>query len=150
MPQYLKDAGTWRQFILHQKDAGVWRVALGALKDAGVWRNFGEAFSVSGNATVFGICSNGQTNTNPCTATTNAAGVTGHGGSGNYTYSWAYISGTTATVDSPSSGNTTFSRSANGNNSQHSGVYRCTVTDTGLGQSLTFDVTVTTEHDNNN
>ena len=149
MPQYVKDAGVWRQFILWVKDAGVWRTVIGSVKDANAWRNFGELFNITGNNSVFGLCNNGQANTSPCGATTGGANVVGHGGTGVYTYSWAFVSGETFTVNSPSSGNTTFSKTAAGNNSQHSGVYRCTVTDTGLGQQLTKDVSVVTEHTNN-
>jgi hypothetical protein len=57
------------------------------------------------------------------------------------------LSGTTATVNSPSAAATTFSRTATGTQTL-SGWYRCTVTDS-TSRTATVDVYVSTTHTNN-
>lgn len=86
------------------------------------------------------------------TVTTDTVTITPSGGVGPYTYSWAYVSGSTFTVNSPSSAATSFTKTAaaptiDGNFNRFTGVYRCTVTDTGNGNvQNTIDVNVTTDH----
>jgi len=64
----------------------------------------------------------------PQVIATDPAVVTYTGGDGSSpTYSWAWVSGDTFTVASPSSASTTFSRST-GRLTQYSGIYRCTLT----------------------
>jgi hypothetical protein len=79
------------------------------------------------------------------TATTNAATVTAGGGVPVYTYAWEYVSGDTATVNSPTSATTTFTRTA-ATNSSKSGLYRCVVTDHNGSTVATSNVTVNTTH----
>lgn len=84
--------------------------------------------------------------------TTPATTVSTSGGVGPFTYSWSYVSGDTFTVNSPSSASTTFTRLANAPTvpdtfNTRSGVYRCTITDTGdASYQTTQDVTITTYH----
>lgn len=73
------------------------------------------------------------------TVITNPATVTPAGGLGPYTYSWARISGTYGTANSPTSATTTFYATPPSNTIQTS-VFRCTVTDS-LGSTATADVT---------
>lgn len=83
------------------------------------------------------------------TATTDPTTVTPTGGVAPYTYSWAFVSGNTATINSPTSATTTFTRSVfldtAGQSVFRTGVYRCTVTDS-ASQTATADVTVETTH----
>lgn len=53
--------------------------------------------------------------------------ATPRGGSGSYTYAWAYTSGDTFGVSASTSATTTFSKG--GLTGTYSGVYTCTVTD---------------------
>jgi len=86
-------------------------------------------------------------------ATTNSTTVSAVGGSGSYTYAWAFVagSGTSAVANSPSARTTNFTRtSAAGNSStpdkNYTGSFRCTVTDTAGGRTATVDVVVNTMH----
>lgn len=103
-------------------------------------------FKVTGPASVAG---NGQQlGAGDITAVTGAATVTATGGDSPYTYSWTYVSGTEATVYSPTSNSTQFARTVYVNIAQSinlSGVYRCTVTDN-IGRVASVDVTVQTTH----
>lgn len=101
--------------------------------------------SISGN--VSGGC--GSPGSGNCSATTAGATITPANGSGSYTYSWIYVSGTVANVNFPTSATSTFNRSGaktlGGN--VIVGTYRGRVTDTVTG--LTSDTptfTVTTIH----
>lgn len=102
-------------------------------------------------ASVSGYGSTGSSGGNVA-VTTDAATVSTSGGVGPFTYSWAHVSGDTFTVNSASSASTTFSKtmaapSIDGTSNISSGVYRCTITDTGdSSYQTTKDVTVTTEH----
>lgn len=78
------------------------------------------------------------------------AAVTGTYGGGNspWTVAWSYVSGTTATVNSPTSLGTTFTRTATvaiGQTINLTGVYKVTITDN-LGRIVTGNVTVNTSH----
>ena len=81
------------------------------------------------------------------TATTPSTTVTPSGGIVPYTYAWAFVSGSAATVNSATSATTTFSRTVfidnPGQQIFRTGVYRCTVTDF-VGRTATADVTVET------
>lgn len=106
-------------------------------------------FRVSGGSTaVFGAGS--RLGAGSVAATTNAAsGGTVEGGQSPYSFSWEYVSGTAATINSPNSGTTTFSRSASvlvGEMITRTGVYRCKITD---GNGIVIygpNCTVTTQH----
>lgn len=78
------------------------------------------------------------------TATTVFSGyvtINASGGSGNYTWSWARVSGDTSiTCESPNASTTRFRRTINFTNAYYEAVWRCTLSD---GTStLTFNVTV--------
>jgi hypothetical protein len=73
---------------------------------------------------------------------TNSVTVTAHGGSGSYTYAWAYTSGDTFNVTSPTSATTTFSKG--GATGMYNGVQTCTVTDA-AGFSVPVAVNVQVE-----
>lgn len=108
-------------------------------------RRLSTPLTASKSGDVSGSCSQLATS---CSATTTSVTVTPVGGTAPYTYAWSYVSGTTATVTSPTAASTTFSRSASsstGAGSSYNGVYRCTVTDS-LSNTATVDVTVTTTH----
>lgn len=63
--------------------------------------------------------------------TTDAATVTVAGGTGPFTYAWAYVSGfASLTTNSPTSATTTFSGTISLLGQDRSAVYRCTITDT--------------------
>lgn len=62
------------------------------------------------------------------------------GGTPGYTYAWTYVSGSSYTINSPSSAATTFTTTVSVGSSK-TGTYRCTVTD-GVGGTAYFDITV--------
>lgn len=74
--------------------------------------------------------------------TTASRTATASGGATPYvSYAWAWVSGDTFTVDSPSAATTTFSGS--GNNETKQGVYKCTVTDSDTNTAEdTLNVTI--------
>ena len=84
---------------------------------------------------VSGIDPNGP----PYSSTTDVATAMAYGGSGSFTYAWTKTSGTTVTVDSPTSASTTFTSTASGN---VTAVYRCTVTDTVTSATAYAEVSV--------
>ena len=68
------------------------------------------------------------------------------GGVGPYTYSWALVSGDSFTINSPNAASTSFGAShlCADPPAVYTGVYRCTITDTGdSNYQTTQDVTVT-------
>ena len=99
-------------------------------------------------ATVTGTGFTGSPNGN-VSATTGAATVTVTG-TGTFAYAWAHVSGDNAGINSPAAAATTFTRlagagsSVGGSSRTYSGVFRCTVTQSGV--SRTVDVTVQTTH----
>jgi hypothetical protein len=98
-------------------------------------------------STVTGSCE--RIGPGTCTATTSSATASGSGGVPTYTYAWEYVSGTTATINSPTSATTTFTRSALTSTfpgTSYSGLYRCKVTDHDGTEVYTSNVTVTTTH----
>lgn len=62
--------------------------------------------------------------------TTDAVTATVTGGTGPFTYAWAYVSGDSFTINSPTSATTTYTGSITVLGQSKYGVYRCTVTDT--------------------
>lgn len=112
----------------------------------------GAAFTAEASPTT--VSGNGSTAVagGNCNATTGSTTVTPRNGSGSYTYSWAYLSGSSATINTPTAASTTFTRNAAAGPSSgdpirnYSGTFRCTVTDTVSGQTATADVTVNTTH----
>lgn len=77
---------------------------------------------------------------------TNSVTITQSGGVGPFTYSWAYLSGDNATINSPSAATTSLNTSGLAADPAlvKNGVFRCTVTDTGNGnQTATIDVNFT-------
>lgn len=103
--------------------------------------------SISGN--VSGGC--GSPGPGNCSATTIGATITPANGSGSYSYSWIYVSGTVANVNFPTSATTTFTRSGAKTTDGNviAGTYRGRVTDTVTGLTAdTATFTVTTIHTN--
>lgn len=72
-------------------------------------------------------------------ATSAAATGLGSGGAGGYTYAWTYVSGSSYTINSPSSAATTFTTTLIAG-AYKTGVYRCTVTSGGV--TATADIQV--------
>lgn len=68
-------------------------------------------------------------------------------GVGPYSYAWAYVSGDSFTINSPSAATTTFSKTGAVVGTAYSGTYRCTATDSTGGTPLTAtaDIVVTIE-----
>lgn len=85
-----------------------------------------------------------------CSAATGSTTVTVYNGSGNYTYSWAFVtgSGTSAVAYSPTAATTAFWRSgtASAEGITRSGRMRCTVHDNVSGLDCYAEVDVTTTH----
>lgn len=74
-------------------------------------------------------------------------GLSVGGGSGNYSYSTVYLSGsTTPSLENPNSLGVTAVATMSGNSS-HTTSYRTTVTDNATGQTFSFDWTVTLSHE---
>ena len=147
---HVNDSGTWRQLnSIYVNDSGTWRqIQQAYINDSGTWRLVYSAFSVTKSGDASGSC--GRLGPGNCSATTNSVQCIATGAVGSVTYSWAHISGDTASANSPSSAFTTFTRNANtgASLSNYSGVMRCTATDTGTGLVGTVDVTVNTTHIN--
>jgi len=118
------------------------------IESAGVQRLVFSAFSVSvDDSTGTGACVTPSAGS--CTAFVPSITCTGNNPVGSVTYAWTYVSGTNATIASPSSASTTFSRSApasGGAGSVYVGTFRCTATDAGSGLSDSVDITLTTTH----
>lgn len=76
--------------------------------------------------------------------TTDSATVTPSGGTGPYTYAWAYVSGYASfTTNSPTSATTTWTGSITLPGQDRSAVYRCTVTDSlAATASVTIGVSI--------
>ena len=153
MPWHARDGGIWRTITSPAvRVSGSWQPVQNAwVRVSGAWQNFYAAvtsFTASASPTfVTGL--NIISAPDDCPVTTNSTTVTPTGGVAPYTYSWAYVSGDSATVNSPTSATTTFSRNVFINNPGQSfirsGVYRCTVTDS-ASQTATADVDVITDH----
>lgn len=115
---YVKVSGTWR-FITE-----IW------VKEAGVWEQVYFDFQVANNpSTVFSI---GGTSTNNTTAVVS-------GGGSPYSYSWAYVSGSTVPqISNASAATVNFDIPSPGT---YSATWRVTVTDA-FGQMRTDDLSV--------
>jgi hypothetical protein len=100
--------------------------------------------STSGDGTAFGGASTGSV-TRTSTATTVPATVVAAGGSGSYLYSWSFISGTNAAITASTGPTTQFIRTQT--DGTYVGTFRCTVTDSIYGDSVTHSVVVTTVHE---
>ncbi|MFN9029642.1 MAG: PKD domain-containing protein [Betaproteobacteria bacterium] len=147
------DNGTWRTITgLFYNDNGTWRTINAAwYNDNGTWRQVYSSaapmsLSKDGDAsgTYFGSFNGDSGN-----AETNTVTISVSGGVGPFTYSWSYVSGDPATVNSPSSASTSFTRVGTVPSSA-GGTYRCTVTDTGNGgATATIDVIVFTDYELN-
>lgn len=106
--------------------------------------------SVSASPSSVSGFANSASNGASVTATTNATTASVANGAGPFTYAWAYVSGDNATINSPSSASTTFSRTAPATSpaTVRTGTFRVTVTDTGNNNlAKTADVTVSTTHE---
>lgn len=144
------DGSSWVDSSPHVWNGSSWvQTTGGFVWNGSSWQPFHSVFSLDTTpTTVTSVCqSRGTSN---CTATTNEAKVIVTGGVSPINYSWQFVSGVPATINSPLSGNTTFSRNALqgdfGTPNVYSGVYRCRVTD-GTGEVLySNNVTVTTTH----
>mgnify|MGYP002654837852 CR=1 FL=1 len=100
--------------------------------------------TVSGSNTVVGA-----PNPVSVTATTGSTVTTAGGGQPPYAYLWQYVSGDTASITTPASADTTFSRTVTQNaffSVTRTGVYRCRVTDALSTVVFTGNVTVETTH----
>lgn len=118
---------------------------------SGVWVTvYGAAgpLSVSGPSSVSGQGTQTVGAGQPVAATTGTAVCTISGGQAPFTYAWQYVSGTAATVNSPSSTSTNFTRTATGTliGNTVSGVYRLKVTDATSAVAYGPNCTVTTTH----
>lgn len=146
MTMSVRDAGVFKnvgQLAFH--DAGVWKtVQQGYVRDAGVWKPFhiGGPLNAVKSGNVSGSCFTGQFG-GSCTATSTTVVITATGGTGNYTYAWARLSGDTITINNPTGASTSFTRNSAAPNGL-SGVYRCTVND-GVSTFL-VDVTVNLQY----
>lgn len=147
---HINDSGTWRQATqVYVNDSGTWRLIQQIyVNDSGTWRLVHTAFSVSvDDSTGIGACI--RPTAGSCTAFVPAITCSGNNPVGSVTYAWTYVSGTNATIASPTSASTTFSRAApasGGAGTQYVGTFRCTATDTGSGLSDSVDITITTTH----
>lgn len=131
------------------EDSGVNReIKRQYVESGGVQRLVFSAFTVSvDDSTGTGACI--RPTAGSCTAFVPTITCTGNNPVGSVTYAWTYVSGTNATIASPSSAATTFNRAApasGGAGSVYVGTFRCTATDTGSGLSDSVDITITTTH----
>lgn len=77
-------------------------------------------------------------------STTPATVVTGHNGTGSYSFSWTRISGSTLiSVNSPSSGTTVFTSAGQTNNTVIDATFRCTVSDGTTSDHVDVPVEIT-------
>jgi hypothetical protein len=152
---YYNDGGTWRTMSgVYYNDSGTWRtIAEAWYNDSGTWRkvwpNVTHHTSTISPNFVSGTGVDTIAPPSNVTATTNTTTVSiVSGGSGSYTYSWAHVSGDTFSVSDATAATTYFAKTALADGSTYTGVYRCTITDTGDGNyQTTQDVTVQTTHE---
>lgn len=127
------------------KQAGVLRrLKTAKVMDGGSLRTVG-IFADPLTATVSGSASGTASGFSAATITTSSVTALPSGGQGPYTYAWAYLSGDTATILSPTQATTAFQRSANPGETLE-GTFRCTVTDA-YGSTATADATATFSHE---
>lgn len=121
---------------------GAWKTVSNAWAGVGgVWKQIYTAFAVDYQASIVGSGSGFATSGPADTGGASWTSPAYTGGSGSYSYSWAYVSGdatigiTSATQERPlwSHSSVTTSRQA---------VWRVTVTDTANGNTATDDITV--------
>lgn len=130
-------SGTWRDTKAWWINiSGTWKEGVSVWTNvAGTWRE--ETFQAPQltasllPTSVFGFDFDQPATTGFCT-------VTAVGGTPPYTYEWFKVSGTTMTVNQPTSQSTTFTKSFSS-----SAVYRCLVTDDDLVLAFTNNVAVT-------
>lgn len=92
---------------------------------------------------VSGICNSGfPDSSHSCQATSGIATALPSGGSGNYTYSWTYVSGSPFDILNPTSNQTRFRYSQIAANQTLSAVFRCTVNDgfTSVAQDISVEL----------
>lgn len=119
---------------------GAWRqLKMGRAYVGGAWEDI-FAFAPDLSAT-FTPSVVGGTVINEGFATSNQVTVTPAGGQPPYTYSWTQTTGNDATVVSPASAMTTFTRFLTSGQVENE-TFRCTVTDN-FGTTATVDVNVT-------
>ena len=124
----VKQSGTWKSpSAVHVKNGGTWlAVQKVFVKVSGVWQQVWTAFvtltGASASPTSLSALDRtpGTITVGPATASPIPSNAT------SVTYAWEYVSGSTFTVNSPTSASTSFSYVASGTGSR-SGVYRCKV-----------------------
>lgn len=109
----------------------------------------GRPLAAEASPTTVNGTANSSTPNGAAAATTGSTTVTATGGAGGYAYAWTHVSGVNATINSPSSATTSFTRTGavgvSGDEIRtYVGTFRCTVTSGGL--TTTVDVTVSTTH----
>ena len=127
--QYVGVGGSWKQ--IEQKWIGVggsWKLEFSALAETHDLNTYGVAS---------GAASSGTVNTSP-----DIPNLVVTGGSGSYTYSWYHVttlSGNTPTCLSPTSANPYWTATVT-DGTQSLSQWRCTITDSVYGNSITSDV----------
>jgi hypothetical protein len=139
----IRDSGTLRTITaMTVRDGGINRsIRTVKVQHGGSLRTVAEFVSdLSASASPTTVTGTGN-GSNDQTITTNQTTAAPIGGRGPFTYSWAFVSGDTASILNPAMATTAF-RSTLGPNTGRSAVFRVTITDD-TGQSDTADVTAT-------
>lgn len=127
-----RSGGTWADVqTIKRRSSGAWVT---------VWTNTGP-LSASVDPSSISRFGTGSASSGP-SGSTGIVTASGSGGSGNYTFSWARISGDSSTaISSTTAATVTFNRASCNNGINYNSVWRCTVSD---GTSSAYaDVNVT-------
>lgn len=129
--------GAWRSIgSAEVRVDGAWRrIVRAEVYTGGAWKSAGTFVVPLTGATATPTAVSGA---GYAYVTTDSVAVSPTGGLAPYTYSWARVSGSYGSANSPTSATTSFSGSIPTGTEQFS-TFRCTVTDS-LGTSVTVDV----------
>lgn len=145
----IRTGGSFQDATMHVKHASAWApVISGYVRTGGEWRVFLASITAGVDTTL--VTSGCERPTaGACFEYSGYATASASGGSGSYSYLWEHVSGTTASIETPTSAATVFRRTgmvavpAN----VLEGLFRCRITDNVTGAvAYTPNVTYRSTH----